>query len=133
MPAGKFGIALTGIVTTTTSAPRAASSTGTAVAPVSSASAVSVWGPRELATETSCPRAVSRRVRLPPMLPAPMMPIFMRDPFTVDAHACFYPSTTPPTAGLFRGGAQPTGAPSPFRSLVQVGPELVEGQNLVTV
>lgn len=49
------------------------------VAPVSSASAVRVPGPREFATETSCPRAVSRRVRLPPMLPAPMMPIFMMD------------------------------------------------------
>ena len=40
-------------------------------------------GPRELATRTSWPAAVKRRVRLPPMLPAPMMPIFMSAPVGV--------------------------------------------------
>src|SRR3954466_10617799 len=65
------------MVTTTSSPLRAASATGTAVAPVSAARSASVPGPRELATRTSCPSARRRRVRVPPIWPAPMMPIFM--------------------------------------------------------
>src|SRR4051795_12961493 len=65
------------MVTTTSSPFRAASATGTAVAPVSAARSASVSGPRELATRTSCPSARRRRVRVPPIWPAPMMPILM--------------------------------------------------------
>lgn len=78
---GSAETALSGMVTTTTWAPRAASAAVTAVAPVSFASAASVSGPRELATDTSWPSAVRRLVRLPPMFPAPMMPIFMDPTF----------------------------------------------------
>src|SRR5689334_15238165 len=63
------------MVTTTSSPLRAASATGTAVAPVSAARSASVPGPRELATRASCPSARRRRVRVPPIRPAPMMPI----------------------------------------------------------
>ena len=76
-PAGRLGTLPWGMVTTTTSPPRAASATGTAVAPVSAARSASVPGPRELATRTSCPSARRRRVRVPPIWPAPMMPILM--------------------------------------------------------
>src|SRR4051794_15201185 len=72
------------MVTTTTSPDRAASATVTAFAPVSAARSASVSGPRELATATSCPSAFRRRVRVPPILPAPMMPIFMFDLLTMD-------------------------------------------------
>jgi hypothetical protein len=36
-----------------------------------------VSGPREFDTKTACPSAARRRVSVPPMLPAPMMPICM--------------------------------------------------------
>src|SRR6266403_3280081 len=63
--------------TTTRSTPRTASGTDTAVAPVSAAKSESVSGPREFATKTLCPSSVRRRVSVPPIWPAPMMPIFM--------------------------------------------------------
>src|SRR6266403_2795823 len=63
--------------TTTRSTPRTASGTDTAVAPVSAAKSESVSGPREFATKTLCPSAVRRRVSVPPIWPAPMIPIFM--------------------------------------------------------
>src|SRR5579884_1055058 len=69
-----------GIVTTTTSPARAASRAVTAFAPVSRARSASDSGPLELATDTSCPSCVSRRVSVPPICPAPMMPIFMKVP-----------------------------------------------------
>src|SRR5688572_17922146 len=69
-----------GMVTMTTSPARAACSTVTGFAPVSLANAASVSGPRELAMDTSCPSAVSLRASVPPMLPAPMMPILMAPP-----------------------------------------------------
>src|SRR5207244_2701659 len=65
------------MVTTMRSTPRTASGTDTAVAPVSAAKSDSVSGPREFATKTLCPSAVRRRVSVPPIWPAPMMPIFM--------------------------------------------------------
>ena len=76
-PAGKFETFFIGMVTTMRSTPRTASGTETAVAPVSAARLESVSGPRELATETSCPNAVRRRVNVPPIWPAPIMPIFI--------------------------------------------------------
>ena len=57
--AGRLGMFFSGMVTMTTSPARAASSTVTALAPVSAARAASVSGPRELATETSCPSAAA--------------------------------------------------------------------------
>src|SRR6516165_923971 len=51
----------------------ATSSTDTGFA-VSAAKSVRVSGPRESATATSCPRAVNRRARLPPICPLPIMP-----------------------------------------------------------
>src|ERR1035437_9275321 len=77
---GTLGTALRGMVTTTTSAPAAASAAKTAVAPVSAARSANVSGFRELATETWWPSAVSLRVRLPPILPAPMIPMFISIP-----------------------------------------------------
>ena len=53
------------------------SETETPVAPVSAARSESVSGPRELAIKTWCPNAVSRRVSVPPIWPAPMMTIFI--------------------------------------------------------
>lgn len=50
------------------------------IAPVSLARTASDAGPRELETDTSCPSSVSRRVRVPPICPAPMMPIFISAP-----------------------------------------------------
>src|SRR3954466_11801324 len=65
------------MATTTSSPLRAPRAPGPAVAPVSAARSASVSGPRELATKTSCPSARRRRVRVPPIWPAPMMPILM--------------------------------------------------------
>src|ERR1700732_1543072 len=65
------------MVTTIRSTPRTASGTDTAVAPVSAAKSESVSGPREFATKTLCPSAARRRVSVPPIWPAPMIPIFM--------------------------------------------------------
>src|ERR1035437_9350943 len=64
------------MVTTTRSRPRGTSATVTGLAPVSLARSARLFGPRELATATSCPKRVKCRVRAPPMLPAPMIPIF---------------------------------------------------------
>src|ERR1700730_9649630 len=72
------------MVTTIRSTPRTASGTETAVAPVSAAKSESVSGPREFATKTLCPSAVRRRVSVPPIWPAPMMPIFMFASYGVD-------------------------------------------------
>src|SRR5262249_51973594 len=70
------------MVTMTRSTPRTASGTETAVAPVSAARPESVSGPRELATKTSCPKSVRRRVSVPPIWPAPIMPTFIAlDPY----------------------------------------------------
>src|ERR1039458_2298003 len=69
-----------GIVTMTTSPLRAASVTETGVEPVSRAKPASVSGPLELATKTWWPSAVKRRVRVPPIWPAPMMLIFISAP-----------------------------------------------------
>src|ERR1700726_3829512 len=66
-----------GMVTTTNSPLRAASTTDTGLAPVSAAKSTSDFGPREFATETSCPKAVKRRVRVLPISPVPMIPIFI--------------------------------------------------------
>jgi hypothetical protein len=66
-----------GMATITTLAPWLTSVMGTGAAPVSAASSANLSGPVELATETLCPVAVSRRVRVPPILPAPMIPILM--------------------------------------------------------
>src|ERR1035441_5696835 len=74
-------MSFSGIVTMTSSLSRAASATDTAVAPVSAARAARLWGPREFATATVCPSARSRRVSVPPMLPAPMIPMFMLAPY----------------------------------------------------
>src|SRR4029077_7802933 len=63
--------------TITTSPARAACSTVTGVAPVSVAKSDRVSGPLEFATKTLCPSALKRRVSVPPMLPAPIIPIFM--------------------------------------------------------
>src|SRR5215831_21328273 len=79
-PLGRRGMFFCGMVTTTSSAPRAASRTETAAAPVSALRSARDSGPRELATETLCPSFVRRRVRVPPICPAPMMPIFMSAP-----------------------------------------------------
>ena len=68
-----------GMVTTKIWAPLAASLAQTVLAPVSFASSQRVSGSRELATETSWARPANRRVRFPPMLPAPMIPIFIFD------------------------------------------------------
>ena len=68
-PSGRTGTLVSGMATTTTSAPRTAPPGVAGVAPVSAARSASVTGPRELATETSCPMAVSRRVSVPPMWP----------------------------------------------------------------
>jgi len=57
--------------------PRTASGTEAGVAPVSDAKSKSVCGPRELATKTLCPNAVRQRVSVPPIWPAPIMPIFI--------------------------------------------------------
>src|ERR1700745_985957 len=65
------------MVTTMRSTPRTASGTDTAVARVAGAKSEGVSGPREFATKTLCPSAVRRRVSVPPIWPAPMMPIFM--------------------------------------------------------
>ena len=77
MSAGSSDTAFSGTASTTRSAERTASSTLPALAPVSRTSGTSEAGPRELATVTSWSSAVSRRVRVPPMLPAPMIPIRM--------------------------------------------------------
>src|SRR5262249_41569453 len=45
--------------------------------PVSDVKSANVAGPLEFATKTLCPSAVKRRVSVPPMLPAPMIPIFI--------------------------------------------------------
>src|SRR4029450_5041649 len=66
-----------GIVTITTSPAWGACSTVTGVAPVSAAKSASVSGPLEFATKTLCPSLVKRRVSVPPMLPAPIIPIFI--------------------------------------------------------
>src|SRR6185312_17457911 len=49
----------------------------TAVAPISSAKALTPSGPLEFATRTSCPAALNLRARVPPILPVPMIPIFI--------------------------------------------------------
>src|SRR5687768_5272740 len=72
------------MVTMTTSPARAASSTVTGFARVSLANAASVSAPRELAMDTSCPSAVRRRASVPPMLPAPMMPILIISSLSID-------------------------------------------------
>src|SRR5205809_6007160 len=77
---GSVGMFFTGIETITTSPARAASLTVTAVAPVSVARSARVSGPRELATKTSCPSDLKRRVSVPPMWPAPIIPILMPPP-----------------------------------------------------
>src|SRR3984893_8279658 len=74
---GRSGTFFSGIVTTTTSPNLAASLTDTGFAPVSAAKSASDSGPRELATATSCPKAVKRWVRVPPICPAPIIPIFI--------------------------------------------------------
>src|SRR5581483_6260948 len=75
--AGKSSIFRSGMVTTTTSPLRAACSAVTAVAPVSAANPASDAGPREFAITTSWPTSRKRRARVPPILPAPIMPIFI--------------------------------------------------------
>jgi hypothetical protein len=44
---------------------------------VTDANSDSVSGPRGFSTKTSCPKAVNRRVNVPPIWPAPMIPIFI--------------------------------------------------------
>ena len=59
--------------------PGAASWRVTGVAPVFSAKSCRVSGPRELATNTLWPSLVRRPARVPPMLPAPMIPMFIAE------------------------------------------------------
>src|ERR1700757_2952829 len=72
------------MVTITTSPLRAASFAVTAFAPVSAAKSRSVSGPRELATKTLCPSVVRRRVNVPPIFPAPIIPMFIGCSFSGD-------------------------------------------------
>jgi hypothetical protein len=75
--AGRSDTAISGTASTTRSADRTASLTLPARAPVVLARCSSEAGPRELATVTSWPSAVNRLASVPPMLPAPMMPILI--------------------------------------------------------
>src|SRR5688572_2090972 len=70
---------LHGTASSTMSAHRAASATviARAFGPSSETSADSEDGPRELLTATSCPAFAKRRAVVAPIIPAPMMPIFM--------------------------------------------------------
>src|SRR5437588_999342 len=77
-PLESSGTLFCGMVTMTSCTSRTASSTATARAPVSWASDASDAGPREFATRTWSPSSVSSRASVPPMWPAPMIPILMR-------------------------------------------------------
>src|SRR5881409_2397589 len=63
-----------------TSTPAATSAAVTAVAPVSAAKPLRDSGPREFATRTPCPDARSLRTSVPPIIPAPTIPIFIDIP-----------------------------------------------------
>src|SRR6185437_11754238 len=73
----RAGICRIGMVMITRSRPRAAASGVVAVAPISAARAANVSGWRELAIATSWPSSLSRRASVPPIWPAPIMPICM--------------------------------------------------------
>lgn len=62
---------------------RVTSSRVTATAPDSAAGSLILAGPRVFATRTTWPAALSLRVRVAPILPAPMMPILNVLPFPV--------------------------------------------------
>src|SRR5215213_1198674 len=83
MSRGNCGTAFSGTAMMTTSWARAACSTVAAVAPISAESAANEVGPRELAIDTWCPSAVRCRARVLPMLPEPMIPMFMYIFFSV--------------------------------------------------
>src|SRR6476620_11209099 len=78
MPSARSGTFFCGMLTMTRSASAAASLAHTAVAPVSFARSASVSGEREFATFTSWPSSRSRRTSVPPIWPAPMIPILMQ-------------------------------------------------------
>jgi hypothetical protein len=67
--------------------PAAPSAPSTAFSAVSAARSARVRGPREFATETSWPSAVRRRANVPPMFPAPMIPIFRPSSSALGPHA----------------------------------------------
>src|SRR3954470_9395606 len=71
------GMRLSGTERITTSTSATACSAVTARPPRASTSGSIVSGPRELATFTSWPAALSVRTRVLPMWPVPKMPIFM--------------------------------------------------------
>ena len=73
------GRRLSGMERITTSTSATASAAVTARPPKASTSGSIVSGPRELATLTSCPAALSFRTKVFPMWPVPKMPIFMID------------------------------------------------------
>jgi hypothetical protein len=72
------GTARSGIVMTTISPLRAASSAVTAVAPTSDARSRSVCGPREFAIAIWWPSCASLLASASPIMPAPIIPTFIR-------------------------------------------------------
>src|SRR5262249_26578099 len=81
-PAGTLWKARSGMVTTTSSPPSAASCPVAARAsgPSSAARSFSVSGPRELLSSAWWPAATASRARVPPMWPLPISPTVVRDP-----------------------------------------------------
>src|SRR5215213_1906664 len=73
------GRRFSGIERITTSTSSTAWAVVTARAPDASTSAPIASGPRELATFTSCPAALSLSANVLPMWPTPRMPIFTRE------------------------------------------------------
>src|ERR1051326_3436794 len=74
---GRSRTAFVGMARMTISPPLAASATETGLAPSSAASAARLSGPFEFAIETRWPSLTRWRARIPPMLPAPMIPTLM--------------------------------------------------------
>src|SRR5579859_465618 len=98
-PAGTFWNARSGIVSTTRSAPSAASGPVPARAsgPSSRASSWSVSGPRELLRMTGCPAATASFATVPPMRPLPTSPTVVMDAVTPVGRRAFRPGR--PAAG----------------------------------
>jgi hypothetical protein len=70
-----------------------ASSTVVASAPISSASYFKDVGPRELAIETVCPGLTNFDARQVPILPEPIIPIFITQYFNNVAQSISHPSS----------------------------------------
>src|SRR5258708_3317478 len=90
-----------------TSTPAATSAAVTAVAPVSAARPLRDSGPREFAARTSCPDARSLRTSVPPIFPAPTIPIFIDTP--ASSRFAFFPFRGAPCHPSPRDTGTPAG------------------------